>query len=255
MLSERIGFSNVFFVAFSLVVIGGLFALKGMANSTVSKGASANAGDTANFGLLRFFRDPQIVMFFMLVLIPMAIAGMFLNYFFPLYAENSGVSPANIGRAYLLNGLCIVYLGPVISTFAEKHLGAKRALVGSGLIVMLAMIIFAWTGSFGAALVSVALLGVAEGFGITAQINYYITRQASVSLGEGKAMGYYGLVENFGQMLGPVMIGTAVAQMGMANGIGLISVLLAGCMALFLVASRQRRQTAVHTDRGIGGDM
>lgn len=255
-LLDRTSFSFVFLVATVVIVFGALFALRWMGNirrersdETASAEVSPEAAVPGGGSLKRFLLNREIVQMFLLVLIPISICGMFLGYFFPVYAESIGVTPSDVGRVFLLNGLCIVFLGPILSPLSEKFLGTRGSFIASNLLVVVALIIFASYASLFTAIAAVVMLGIAEGVGITSQINYYIGRKAALDIGEGKAMGIYSLMENVGQTLGPIVFGL-VAAFG-SGGVGAIGAGMLGMLFMFvLLSGRIRRPRASHAVEG-----
>ncbi|MFD2673206.1 MFS transporter [Marinicrinis sediminis] len=263
MVADHLGFTQVFLIGVALSVLGFWFAAQFIVNTGKPVGPEPSSAvhrvpvqqdqmQQEGSALRRFITDRSILFFFLLVIFPVAIGGMFLYYYFPLYAESVGTSPSNVGRAFLLNGLCIVFLGPLLSKYAERYLGAKMAMFVSGCITVLALAVFAISGSMLTAFVAVILLGIAEGFGITAQINYFTERPITTELGEGKAMGYYSLIENAGQMIGPLVFGLFVT-LGASQGVGLISVMMLAALLLFAWLTRQRKRSVKGTS--IGGEV
>jgi predicted MFS family arabinose efflux permease len=286
MLADRVGFSFVFFIAFAIIGIGGLYAMISMQNLKMSKEQSSLDNDNTESStdlpdvlelktitltrkekmellhlerlkekrpITGFIGNMNVILYFIFLLIPLSIGSMFLYYFFPLFAEGEGLSPSNIGRAFLLNGLCIVYLGPILTKLASRWISNKTAVFISSSILIGALFLFTSSPTIMTAFVAVILFGIAEGFGLTASINYYIGLKASQWLGEGKAMGYYSLIENFGQMLGPVLFGSLLV-LGSSGATGSIGILLAGTLLIFMIMSK-REKPANLSVKGIGGEM
>ncbi len=100
---------------------------------------------------------------FIAVLIPAYIAGMYLEYFFPVYAEEQGLSTSVIGLAFTLYGLIIVYLGPAFAQIGERKLGIKSAAALASLLTGLSLLTFAITGNLIGALLAVVVLGMSDG--------------------------------------------------------------------------------------------
>lgn len=226
-IAEHLGFSAAFLMAAVVILAGLLYALFYLPGTkTLAVGeASVPSGQVAGFGMLDFMANRKVSLFFVAILLPVSMCGMFLYYYFPVFASSHGVNTADIGRAFLLNGLCIVYVGPLLTRFTDKFLGYQRAVVVSGLLTASAILWFSLHSVPWTAFVVVVLLGLSDSFGVTANINYFISTPASLRLGEGKAMGYYGLVENVGQMAGPIAFGLAAA--GSGEGIMALAGLLA----------------------------
>jgi predicted MFS family arabinose efflux permease len=278
------GFSYVFFISFALVGIGGLYAMISMQNLKVSREQSTLDNNEASVEfpapmeyhpitlsrkekmelllmerlkdrrpITGFIGNMNVILYFVFLLIPLSIGSMFLYYFFPLFAEGEGLSPSNIGRAFLLNGLCIVYLGPLLTRLVSRWLSNKTAVFISSSILIGALFLFTSSPTIVTAFVAVIMFGIAEGFGLTSSINYYIGLKASQWLGEGKAMGYYSLVENFGQMLGPMLFGSLLV-LGTAGATGSIGILLAGTLVLFMIMTKKEKPIRISV-KGIGGEM
>lgn len=236
MLAEWAGFSNVFFAALAMVVLAGLFAYKIIPNFKAHAEEISEKISLAKVG--KFFGNINVFAFFLLIFIPVSICGMFLSYFFPVFAEGAGVSASNIGRAFILNGLCIVYLGPFLTRHISKYLGARKAVLIFTLLVSAAILLFAYQGSVAAAYLAIVILGIADSFGITLLIDYFIGLQAASDLGHGKAMGYYSLVEYLGQMLGPIALGF-VTILGNQKGMAIVGGALLAALVIFLLLSRK----------------
>ena len=236
MLADRIGYSQVFFVAFALIMMSWFVAntfVENVIPIAAQRQISANRSNTSKFLL-----DKNVLSLFILVLIPISICGMFLHYLFPIYAESMGVSSSNIGRAFLINGLLIIYLGPILSRYSEKHFGTKKSLVIASLIMGISMLIFASLGTLAAAFAAVILLGLSDSFGVAAQSNYYLSLKAVSGLGEGKAIAYFSIAGKIGQMLGPIVFGSA-AVFGMVKGAGIVGVVVITTFLIFAKFSKK----------------
>lgn len=250
MLAERIGFSNVFFISSFLALISLILGMKFM-NNYIASGKNENRKQNSVRTLLKFLSNSRVLTFFLLIFIPIAILVMFLDFYFPLFAENQGLTPANIGRAFLLNGLSIVYLGPLLSKYLTKYLGNRMTLIISGLITISAIVQFALQGTLLSAFIAVIMLGISESFGITAKITWFTSLPAVKELGEGKALGYYGLAENLGQVLGPIVYGSVIV-LGISKGIGSMGLVVLALLAVFSITTlRFRTHKAANDDISI----
>ncbi|HBE76886.1 MAG TPA: hypothetical protein DDW65_03775, partial [Firmicutes bacterium] len=163
MLAERIGYSNIFYVAAAIAILSGIFAFLCLKNRRI-QGAGKKAGlNQSGRNVLGFFLNIKVATFFIFVVLPLATCTMFLDFFLPLYSRTVGVSTADLGRVFLLNGVAIVYLGPVVSKYAGKYLGVHKSVILTAVLFAVALLVFAGGGNFLAAFVSAFLLGVAVG--------------------------------------------------------------------------------------------
>ncbi|SET17856.1 Predicted arabinose efflux permease, MFS family [Natronincola peptidivorans] len=236
MLADRIGFSKVFYISVIVMMLAVAFALIFVPNVAAVKKSSEGDQKSQGLSIKSFLANRQVFSYFLLILIPTAICSMFLDYFFPIYAQGAGVSVSNIGRAFLLHGLCIVYLGPMLSQYTGKYFGHKRSMLIAYALVIGGTMTFALNGSLTTAFIAVVLLGIADSFGLVAQTNYFLGLKASIDFGQGQALGYYSNVKKIGQMLGPMIFGS-VLVFGNKTGVGLIAAACFGALILFFFIS------------------
>jgi len=161
-----------------------------------------------------------------------------------------GASTSNVGRAFMLNGLCIVYLGPLLGKYTSKYLSPGGSILLSGLIIILAFLLFSLKATLLTAFIVVVLLGVAESFGLLAQNNYFLRLEATQRVGSGKALGYYDNIRKMGQMSGPLLFGGVLA-FGIL-GVGAIGVVSFVLLGLFWLTNRQRGGLSNKPDKGVG---
>ncbi|MBK5245960.1 MAG: MFS transporter [Peptostreptococcaceae bacterium] len=235
MLADRVGFESVFYISAALAVLALIFAVKKIGNSGVRDKTKIETKSS----FMKFLLNKQILSFLILILIPVSICAMFLNYYFPLFANDIGMSSSNVGRAFMLNGLCIVYLGPFLSRFFENKLGNKKTLIIAVSLTAISILIFAVFGSMTAAFAALLLMGVSDSFGISAQIGVFMNSKGALELGESKAIAYYSIVGKLGQMLGPITFG-AVAFLGIGKGMGLIGMAVLAALVLYIIIMREK---------------
>jgi len=175
--------------------------------------------------------DKKAIIFLLCIFIPYFISGAFLDYFFPLFASGNGLSQGDISRGVLLNGLFIIYLGPVLTRLVINKLGNTNGMILSMSIVVCALASFVLLGSIAAAFVTLMLLGLAESFGISMKTTYFLNLRGIRDLEINTGMAYFSVMVNASRMAGPIIYGVALS-LGMRMGVGLISV---GILALLLV--------------------
>lgn len=277
MLADRIGYAQVFLVSLVFCLLTGLFAFiflreeettgenrrKGfhpgsILNMMFRKQETDSSQErfledsekikakpqpeeapAASGGLFNFLSNIPVLGLFLFIVLPLTICSMFVDYFLPVFAASEGVSTSNVGRAFMLNGIAIVYLGPFLSNYTGKKWGPERSILVSGLIIVLAIGFFLISRSFEAAFLAAILLGVSESFGLVAQNNYFVNLRATGIIGTGAALGYFDNVRKLGQMLGPIVFGSVLA-FGY-SGISIIALLTLVALFLFLFTARSAR--------------
>jgi len=180
-----------------------------------------------------FFSDPLVIGFFLLIIIPTYVASTFLTYFFPIFAEANNVSSSNVGRLFILNGVFIIYLGPVLSRFFNRKMSPRITMVIGSALWATALLISALTGNFAGAVIALILMGITEGFCVSAQNSYFVDMKASAAIGEDQAIGYFEMVGKFAEMLGPIFFSLAII-LGQLVGLSLIAAGVFSLAALYV---------------------
>ncbi|MEY4482082.1 MAG: hypothetical protein RIQ84_1244 [Pseudomonadota bacterium] len=232
LLAERIGFSNVFLIAGILI----FFAYPVSFLYVQNKKPSSTGHNSGLKKIGKFVFGKENIYFFLLIVIPSAIVGTFLNYFFPLFAKDQGISQGDIGRGFLLYGVCIVFIGPVLVKFLRGKITNQYLIVLAGLIGVLGLTVFGIIPTFGGALLAIVLLGLADAIGLSSQNSYFINQESTKNFGHGKALSLFSAVKKVGQLSGPAVFGL-VASFGVSLGIGVVAaiyLMAAFCFILYL---------------------
>ena len=228
-------FSTVYYAGALFLLVGMLLALRGEDYREPTQEREAHS-----ISVFQFLADRRVWSFLLLMLMPFLIAISYREYFFPLYAAEMGISETDIGRVYLLCGLLVIYLGPVLTKALIGRLGGKWTTVLASGLMIVATLLFAFVPTMPAAFTGVLLLSVSISFGYAAQSAYYAGIPCIRKYGESRSMGVYSLFDNCGQTLGPMIYGF-VLLLGYQQGILLIGGILLALLLLFLAASWQKR--------------
>jgi predicted MFS family arabinose efflux permease len=232
MLADRIGYNAVFCFSAIMVIFSFVYVYKFLADFTV--GHRITSEISAWKKLTNFITDKSALLFLLLIFLPILAAGAFLDYCFPLFAKGHNLSQSDISRAFLLNGLCIIYLGPLLTKNITRYLGDKKGIVLSLVIVISALLVFVAFGTISAAFIAVVLLGVADSFGVATQTSYFLNLRTVQDLEINKAMAYFSMLVNLGKMLGPIIFGFALS-VGIRMGVGLITGILIIFLMVFII--------------------
>ena len=240
MMADRIGFSRVFFIALIALLAVAFFAVHFVGK--VESSQEETVPEVKQGKISAFLLDPGIIFFFLLITVPLAVCSMFMDYFFPLFGASVGLSTSDIGRGFLIYGLCIVYLGPWLGRFMDQKFNPWTASLLSAFMTIGALGLFAWHEGVVMALLAILIMGLADSFGIVAQNNYFLSLPATRKAGASKALGYYSMVRRLGQVIGPVIFG-ALAVLGSSQSVGLIALVCLVLLAIFALLSRTLAQT------------
>lgn len=242
MLAARLNYSGVFFVTVVVVLVVAVFALFFTKdNDQVKKVKAAEELPVKRGQWQNFLGDGTVSGLILLITIPsaMCLTG-FLNYFFPLYSTSLGLSTANVGRAFMIYGVSIVYLGPLFSRYITNQSKFTMIIPVASGIGVLAMFVFFLNGGIMAALVAIFLFGVADSIGFIAQNTFLLSLPATKMLGQGTALGLFSMTKKLGQMLGPMMMAWGVGFGVTQAGVGAIGLLYLFAIIIFLMVTVAR---------------
>lgn len=183
--------------------------------------------------LPRFLFNWRVLPFFILLLLPFMIMLSYREYFFPLFAEENGMNEVAIGRLFLICGLIVIYIGPVLGEFLIRRLGSRRAVILASAMMFVNVLIFMIYPTFTSAVIGVVILSINISFAYTCQYAYFASLPECDSYGEGNAMGIYSMIENVGQTVGPLIFGAAMV-LGYRIGIMVIGIGFGVLLLLFL---------------------
>ncbi|MDA8135503.1 MAG: MFS transporter [Desulfobacteraceae bacterium] len=208
MLAERIGYRIVFFIAAVILVllILGILVLMEASFKRQKPMAGSHDGPAGPAQIRAFFFNRSILGLLLFGIIPSATAVVgFVNYFFPVYLDRIGTSQSNIGRVYMVFGLCLIYIAPVIGRIMDASGSRKKYLVMGGVLGSLALILYYFFDGLAVTAGAIFLLGLSMCF--DASRPYALTFRETRNLGIGKSLSIFTSFEKIGQIIGPVLFG------------------------------------------------
>ena len=233
-LANFVGQRQVYFVAAATILGGialGLYLLKNVALNISPK---VSKTEQSKISIGKFLINPKIISFFFFIFIPYLVMSYFLYYFFPLFADQNNITTTRIAQAFLLNGIFVVYLGPLLAPKLEKLFSKKINMIIGSLLSVVALGLFALKPSLTTAIIALIILGVADSFTFTAQNIYYNTLEIVNKFGISKANGIKNTFENIAYVMAPAIFGIAMLS-GISYGILLIALTSLVLLGLFFI--------------------
>ncbi|GAU77490.1 MFS transporter [Fusibacter sp. 3D3] len=247
-LVDKMGYFNVFFIMAGIGVIAILFERLFLRQYDtmafhIEEAEPPITEDTLDknnqkMSWLYYFSRKSIAAFLTLILVPALLCYMYLEYFFPLFAEAKGLTTSMIGIVFSLYGLFIVYFGPSMSTFTEKTFGVKNASAIASILTGISLLVYAVTGTLLGAVLAVLILAISDSFGDSVYTTYFLAIKESQKIGKSIAAGYLEFFSQIGKMLGALAFGIAIG-FGDQLGIGIIGVITVGFGVLFIPIGTQ----------------
>lgn len=236
-LADIIGYRSVLLIA-SALTIACTLALSGLENATYQRtGKEVQEVRDLNNKKYDFHSILNLVFFVLLMVVPSCIIGSYLSYYLPIYYTNIGKMTSDIGRAQLIYGLVIVYIGPYIVRLINKAPNLFTWNIGYNVIFSLALILFGAVGGFVPAMLVVLVIGVADSFGFIAQNNYFLNMRIIKQLGESRALSYLSVTKKFAEMLGPVAFGLSFTA-GDFRGVAVLGFNFALAAILYILINK-----------------
>ncbi len=189
------------------------------------------------FRTIAFILNPQVFTLLFMIVGPIMICYYFLNYLYPIIGLEYGLSESYIGYSYLLNGLCVMIFGGILTKFFTSRRRKREGLFLACILYALAFLLVAVFHNVASLFAALALLGISDSFGLPLQSGFYTDLNVVNSFGQGKALGIYNLVVNVGETIGPFVF-SYVLLAGVSNGLMLVLTVLSCLAAGFLIIGK-----------------
>jgi predicted MFS family arabinose efflux permease len=248
MIADRIGYAPIFFISGMLLFVTVLYTLyfmrAGFKKKVVQKRTDEESVEKDSKGLkliMKFIFNRNIFSLLLLGILPTAfsIVG-FINFFYPVYLNRLGETQSNIGRIYMIYGLCLIYIAPLLSKFVDRSDNKKLFIVITGLIGGMAFTSFYYTAGLWATVITVLLLGISSSF--DASRTYALNLKITKTLGEGVAMGIFNLAEKVGQVVGPLIFGLFFITTSVNNTMAIFGIVYIIITLLFMVTAQSDKK-------------
>ena len=175
---------------------------------------------------LGFLFQKRIIGYFILILLPFMMSLAYREYFLPLVAEENGVSEVTIGRFYLFCGLAFLYVGPSITAYLMKRLGALRSSLFAYSLMGFVLLLYVLVPTMTVVFLGVVILSFVTSFAYGCMYTFFGALPESQRYGEARAMGVYSVFESIGSTVGPLAYGLLLS-FGSRLGMGVF------CGAIF----------------------
>ncbi|MGD8370880.1 MAG: MFS transporter [Syntrophobacterales bacterium] len=254
MLAERIGFGPVFLVGAAIILIAMLFVITFMRNY-FGKPQRKMQERGKGLGLpllLKFIFNKNMFLLLVCCSIPSALCFVGIMYYFtPLYLHGRGILPANIARAIMIYGLCMIYIGPLLSHFVDRSDEKKQFIVLSGFIAGVGLLTFQVLDGFLATAIVIFMLSLSNCFGLPSRLVFAMSEKIVQQVGRGTALGIYHSLERTGQVLGPVVVAVAISLAGAKSGIVLIGAVYLLMTLFFIFGAKAKKPLQDYSSSGV----
>jgi len=260
MLAEMVGYRMTFlFGTFILlfVVAYSIFSMRSAMKKTeirlaVSAPTAAEPSSPSFTGVsnvVKFLTNRIVLSLIFFSGLPAAIAVVgFMNYFIPIHLNRLGVSQSTIGQVQMIYGICLIYIGPLISKYVDASQDKKRYVFLGLVLGSCSFLIFFVLDGLASAAMAIFLLGLSSSFVLASQIVYALKLKVTQALGEGKAIGIFRSTSRVGQMLGPVIFSTLFAATNINKGITFFGLFYLLTALVFILLTQRDGSKVVSDD-------
>ena len=232
--AEWLGFRPVFYIAGAILaasVIMIIFCMRRQKTPMESGGEKEQVG----MSTIRFLLSPRVLIFFAFMLMPYLICASFLSYFFPIFGEENGLSTSFVAQAFLLAGVISIYLGPALTRVIPKYLGTWWSLVLSTAMYVAGFTMFAIQPTVGTGFLIIALLAVADSFGLSVRRFISALCLKSSAMARARRWASTARWKISRRRLGPIIF-AALLMLGTERGILLLAQSVGVMLLIFVVS-------------------
>jgi len=243
MLAEQVGFSNVFFIGFILLLAVSLWAFFYLKPYFITPEKQLVSPEiTSSSFPYDFFSDKKILFLLYLNIIPAAIVLVgFMNYFIPVFLDKNGISQSDIGRIFMIFGICQIYISPFITKKIDTAVNSINYIALGGILSSMSLLIFIFISGYAAIAISILFLGLSASFNAVRNA-YALNLDISRRIGEGKATSLIFFHARLGQALGPIVFAWFAVTGSESSGIIQIGIIFLLLTIGFLLIHHQNRK-------------
>lgn len=189
-------------------------------------------------GLARLFRSRGFLAPILLVSIPaaMSLTG-FLYLTVPTQLQKMCVSQADIGRIFMLYGLCFVVIGPLLAKLTDKRNSQRVPVFCTGLAAGLGLLLVKTMPGYWGYAGAVLFMGISQSLLASSMLVYILGLPYAAGLDKGTVGSACRMLERGGQIFGPLVFGTVLTRIGSDSLFLWFGILYCAGSLIFLVSS------------------
>ena len=239
-IAGAIGIQTAYLISAILLVLFGVIVLSFTPWRLVKEnGIEAlpdKVGERSKNSILSHFGDLSLWRYLLLIAVPMNFGLMFVVAFFPGFVSSMGMPEVVTSYGYLINGLVGIYVGPKLLGVLSEKLGRSACVVLALILGAVSVFVLNVDLPLAMVLVSVAILGLFDGFGTPATSAYYVNLPVIKHMGVSKGLTVLSVVGSIVQTASPVVY-SVILTSGLygTNTLGLV---FCGCALLFILSAK-----------------
>lgn len=187
-------------------------------------------------------KSREVASFLLLGAVPLNIGLMYIVAFLPVYMNNAGQSALAVSYAYLVNGICGVYVGVWMVRLLSR-LPGRISVFCSMVLAAAGILVLTVSRGLGAVMLSAGIMGLFDGYGTPNVTGYFTSIPEVRQMDTAQALTVFGTVGNAIQIICPLLYNVTIQMDGRTGYITMLGLGYAGVAAavLFLKWSPQDR--------------
>lgn len=213
-------------------------------NVVENRGEQTAGGEGKIRGRLPF--DTRFFAYLLFMVLPYFFIMMFVDYFFPVYANGQGMTTETIGYVFLAYGICTSYVGVWICNRLSKRFGCISLMTGFLGLLGVGIFVFSARNVFFFSVVLVMTIAIADGIMPSQQFKYLYSLPFARKAGFSRAVSMEGIFSSAIRGVAPMIFGYIM----MRGNTGLLAVaaLIVLCAAVFWLVN----VLCMRKERGLG---
>ncbi|MDQ5984068.1 MAG: hypothetical protein RUMPE_01100 [Eubacteriales bacterium SKADARSKE-1] len=230
LLADRTSYSFVFMLAAIVSLIGLLlFPVTNIKNTIKLSGFSFQQ-------VKKIFTIPSCTLYIFLIVIPICISSMFINYSIPLFGNEINLSQTIISAMIMMNYITTAYLTNPLSRVSMKKFTNKKLILIYELMIITSITLFCLFNNLFVAIISVIVLAIADSFGLIVIVEALYEQKIS-GLDRTTFALIFIFVSKIGSGIAPTLIGAGISN-GVASASKIIPYVMVGGLLIFIIVSR-----------------
>lgn len=242
--AESMGYQFNYYFTTVIILAGAAAGIMLMPWRPLEEARKRSQGQAAESGIRlgQVLKSPQVVMALLFGAVPLNIGLMYVVAFLPVYMNNVGQSALAVSYAYLINGICGVYVG-VLLVRMFKWLPQRLAVTVSMGLGAAGILILTVNHSLGLVMVSAGVMGLFDGYGTPNVTGYFASLPEVKSMDAVQALTVFNVVGSAVQIICPLLYNVTIQADGRTTYLTMLGMGFAAvAVILLMIAGRQNRE-------------
>lgn len=187
-------------------------------------------------------RDKEVLKLLILGDVPLNVGLMYVVAFLPVYMNYIGHSPVAVSYAYLINGLCGVYLGVFLLKILSP-LPPKAGMVFAMLLGAVGILVLSLNRGLAIVFLSAGIMGLFDGYGTPRVTGYFAAMPQVEKFDTAQMLTVFNIVGSAVQIVCPVLYNLTIQENGKTGYLmvlGCSFAAVSACILIFMKGKGER---------------